>query len=819
MKNRIKFIIIFTFFIIFNYKNIVIAEEFNFNITEVEILNEGNLFKGLKRGTATTKEGLEITADEFEYDKLLNILKAEGNVEIKDNIKDYTIFSKSITYLKNQEKIFTLGKTNALINSKYNFETEDIILLRNSMKLNSDRKTKIIDDEFTTYELDKFEYQINEKILKGINIDITTNSNLSETSRDKYNFKDGIFNLESKDFLASETKIKIRKDSFEDNRNDPRIYGVSSKKTGNITVLDKAIFTSCGFNDKCPPWSIKAEKIIHDKNQKKIIYDNSVLKIYDIPVFYFPKFFHPDPTVKRQSGLLQPRLNNSNILGSSLSVPYYKVIATNKDITFKPTFFDSDIYMFQNEYRQENRKSSLIADLGLTKGYSSSNQKNKKNSIGHFFSKFDFDLGLSSFSNSNLKITLQKITMDTYLKVFEANLVSIDPKIKPEDQDNLVSNLTLDLKNENFTMDMGMTSYEKLDGSESDRYQYILPYYNFYKNSSNTKYGILNFSSKGNNNLKDTNNLKTSINNDLSLKTFDYVSDFGVKSNLGFHFKNVNTSAKNDSVYKSSLQSELMGIINFEGSLPLIKETERYFNSLTPKFSFRINPTDMKNYSSSEREINTSNLFAINRLGLDNTLEEGQSLTVGIDFKKEKLAEINKFFELNIGTIFRDETEERIPTNSTINQKSSNIFGSSTFGIYENLKINYDFATDNDLQTFEYNSLGATFSLNKLVTNFDFVEKNGKMGSVNFLKNTTTFNFDDKNYFSFNTRRNRKINLTEYYDLVYEYKNDCLTAGVKYKKTYYEDRDLKPTEDLLFTITLIPITQYEQKIDQSIYRD
>ena len=137
------------------------------------------------------------------------------------------------------------------------------------MKLNSERKTKITDDEFTTYELDKFEYQINEKILKGINIDITTNSNLSETSRDKYNFKDGIFNLETKDFLASETKIKIRKDSFEDNRNDPRIYGVSSKKTGNITVLDKAIFTSCGFNDKCPPWSIKAEKIIHDKNQKK----------------------------------------------------------------------------------------------------------------------------------------------------------------------------------------------------------------------------------------------------------------------------------------------------------------------------------------------------------------------------------------------------------------------------------------------------------------------------------------------------------------------------------------------------------------------
>ena len=39
---------------------------------------------------------------------------------------------------------------------------------------------------------------------------------------------------------------------------------------------------------------------------------------------------------------------------------------------------------------------------------------------------------------------------------------------------------------------------------------------------------------------------------------------------------------------------------------------------------------------------------------------------------------------------------------------------------------------------------------------------------------------------------------------------------VKYKKTYYEDRDLKPTEDLFFTVTLFPLTTYEQKVDQSL---
>ena len=69
-------------------------------------------------------------------------------------------------------------------------------------------------------------------------------------------------------------------------------------------------------------------------------------------------------------------------------------------------------------------------------------------------------------------------------------------------------------------------------------------------------------------------------------------------------------------------------------------------------------------------------------------------------------------------------------------------------------------------------------------------------------------------FLSFNTRRNRTINLTEYYDLLYEYKNDCLIAGVKYKKTYYKDRDVLPTEDLMLSITIFPLTTYEKSFDR-----
>ena len=104
----------------------------------------------------------------------------------------------------------------------------------------------------------------------------------------------------------------MHKDIFGSDQNDPRLYGVSSSTKDSITKVNKGIFTSCKKTDKCPPWSISAEEIIHNKNKKVLTYKNALLKIYKLPIFYMPKFFHPDPTVERQSGFLQPRINNLN---------------------------------------------------------------------------------------------------------------------------------------------------------------------------------------------------------------------------------------------------------------------------------------------------------------------------------------------------------------------------------------------------------------------------------------------------------------------------------------------------------------------------
>ena len=41
--------------------------------------------------------------------------------------------------------------------------------------------------------------------------------------------------------------------------------------------------------------------------------------------------------------------------------------------------------------------------------------------------------------------------------------------------------------------------------------------------------------------------------------------------------------------------------------------------------------------------------------------------------------------------------------------------------------------------------------------------------------------------------------MTEFYNLVYQYENDCLKAALEYNKQFYNDDDIKPEEELFFS--------------------
>ena len=57
---------------------------------------------------------------------------------------------------------------------------------------------------------------------------------------------------------------------------------------------------------------------------------------------------------------------------------------------------------------------------------------------------------------------------------------------------------------------------------------------------------------------------------------------------------------------------------------------------------------------------------------------------------------------------------------------------------------------------------------------------------------------------SFKTKRNLITNSSEFYNLSYEYINDCLRAGLVYRREFYNDSELEPEDSLMFKLTLVP---------------
>ena len=795
----------------------IYADEITYLKNDEKVYTNGN--------SKAVNENNTITALSLKYDKIKNVFEAKKNAVVTDLEKETTIYADEITYLKNDENVFTKGKTRALIENKYKFNSEDVSYYRNLGDLTSQKESLVEDESGNIYKVKNFKYNINKEELKGKEVQVL--AKVEENKIDQYFFSEGFFNFKDKSHLAKETKIKTHKDVFGDQNQDPRLYGSSSFSDKDKTVVNNGIFTSCKLNDDCPPWSIKADKITHDKIKKDMIYRNAILKIYDVPILYFPKFFHPDPSVKRRSGFLQPQFNNSEILGSSLYIPYFKTLGPDKDVTIKPTFFEKitkfekEKYILQSEFRKKGENSALITDFAFLRDYTSL-ADNKTKNVNHLFLNYTNDLQNPSYLESKFEAQIEKVTNDTYLKVFQNNL--FDTPVMPDSQSTLNSNLKLYLEKDDQNLTTGIEIYENLGVKHSDRYQYTLPYYDFSKNltsliENNNLTGLLNFYSTGTNKLSNTNNLRSTVVNDINYSSNDYISKLGFKNNFQLYFKNLNAVGKNDSIYTSNAQIDGMSILKIDTSYPLLRSQNTIEESLTPKISFRLNPgNNMDNYSGTSRNINADNIYDINRLGLSNDFEAGKSLTLGLDYKFDQLENNeledtkDKYLELKLATVFRDQNENNIPTSSTINRKNSDLFASINNQLFENISLTYDFSLDNDFKTINSNAIETKISINNFITTFNFIEQRNEIGSTHLLSNITEYQVNENTSLKFSTRRNKEINLTEYYDLSYEYKNDCLTAALRFNKSFYQDNDLKPTEDLFFSITLIPLTTYEREI-------
>ena len=788
MKNKlIIFLLVLSYFI--NLNNHIQAEEFIFESDSIEISNEGNIINATNGVQITTKNKIKITAKQSKYNKVNSKLSLNGSVVFYDIENEIKILSEEIIYKKDLEKVTSLGKTLIYLPNNLTLDTKNLEYLDKNI-IQSKYKA-ILTDKFNNRIIsNNFKYLIKEKLFQGVNIQMI------DENKNNYFFEKAMVDLNQSMILAKDVEINFAKNIFDNTNNDPRLRGKTLSSNKDITIIKNGIFTSCKKNETCPPWTLQSKEIKHDKSKKTIYYKDAWLKLYDKPVFYFPKFFHPDPTVKRQSGFLMPSILSSTANGSSLNIPYYKVLSNNKDFTITPrVFFNNDV-LIQSEYRQVEKNYENIFDFSL--------KQMEKTTKSHFFANSKINLNFLNFEYSDLEFNLEKTSNDTYLKT---------DKIKTEKKYNssvLNSFVSYNMSREDLDILLNFEVYEDLSVvKKSDKYEYVYPNFTISKllNTSLDSFGSINYIISGTQKKYNTNVSETALVNNLNFESKSFFTDFGFKNDFKILFKNVNKDSKNSTIYKDEFSSEYYSSLILDSSYPLKKITKNFESQLKPKMSLRLSPRRSENLQDEDRRIDGVNVFSTNRLGIDDSLEGGQSLTVGSEYNLSKI-DGNEILNFSLAQIYRDINDKSLPTRSKMRTKSSDVVGGIEFMPNKYFNFNYDFSLDNNLDTSNYSMAKSKISVNNFITSFEFLEENNDIGSESYLSNETSYSLDQNNKLLFRQRTNRKTDLKEFYNLIYQYQNDCLIAAIEYNKNYYSDGALKPLEELFFSLTIVPFSNF-----------
>ena len=782
MINSFLKLLLIICFIFLNFTKIL-SDELQFEGSVIELLNNGNEIIGTGGIKITTKDNIKIIADEFNYKKQELILVARGNVKVLTE-SNLEIIANRIEY--DQKKMILVASGNTKITepeSGIQIKNDKFFYYKKSEKILSDQKTTAKDRYGNYFELEGFEYLVLKKNLKTKKIMIL------DVQKNRYDVNFAMINLMTDEVIGRDLKIDFINNLFGSEKNEPRLKGNYIYLNKNDTIIKNAIFTNCKKREKCPPWTLQAEEIRHDKNKKTINYKKAWLNLYDKPIFYFPTFFHPDPTVKRQSGFLIPKISNTTSLGSSLIIPYYHVIAGNKDMTFTPRLYSNRSVLLQTEYREVKKNMNNKADFSFKV-----DNKNKK-SYSHVFYNTVSNLNLNNFDLSELEFNIESTSSNNYLKTH--NLDS--PLIK--DTSTLNTYLTFSGFEDDLAIKADLEIYEDLTkDKKSDKYEYISSYLVSKYQNNNTEFSFSGFQKKFNTNVSET-----IFVNDAFYTSNIELSKVGFETNYELALKNILSNTNKSTTYKNYENAEVFTAYKFNSSYPLINKGFKYNNYFTPKLSAMYSPTLTRSISDEDLRLSIANVYNINRTGNNSTLEGGESLTVGSEYSLSN----KKGFELlklDLATVIRKDVNKDLPKSSKLGHKYSDILGKLSISPNNNFNVNYNFSLDNSLDRADYNFIDTNLRINNFVTSFEYLEENNEIGNESYIGNKTKYSFDDNNLLSFSSRRNRKTNLTEFYNLLYQYNNDCLTASVEYNKDYYSDGDLKPNEEIYFSLTITPFT-------------
>ncbi len=595
------------------------------------------------------------------------------------------------------------------------------------------------------------------------------------------------------------------------------LYGrLAKKEEKNIIEIEDGSFTSCQIcKNKKTPWIISAKKAKLNEETGKVVYKNTIVKYYGVPILYFPYFVHYTKKAERKSGFLTPEYGGNSYIGTSVRIPFYVNIAPNQDATLKLLATKKRGFVFEGQHRYLSKYGQVESFLTTTsdKKYSST-QGQKNNDIRYNF-KSKTDLYVSPYNSFGWNIN--QVSDKSYKKDYGYG-----------DEDYTMSRLYNKAYQDSGYYQVQTIFFQNLRSSNDsntihlNQTPMILPLFE-------TKHVIKEFSDGSNLSLESSMlkvnryegpesariSLKNSWNKHLLL---DSGNDFNFFISLRQDFYKAKNYS-NDNENQSKDKTRTIPEAGVDWQLPLYRRINNDFTAvisptinaiITPNVNYndRVPNEDSNNIA----EINDINIFAKTRYsGIDkveNTSRVGYGIRGELHYKQEIK------FKAMIGQLYRQKPEEIIY--GAAEDKVSDYIGRLQFDYKDMFGLSYRYKVDKDNFSNKSNEIEALLKYQEfyMLTNMLYYKDDLE---ITELKNRREiyleggFNNYNQISASMNARKNFTSNLSSpsYYGNSngiiswggkLKYHQECVTYSFEFNKDYTSNKDKKAITTFWFGV-------------------
>ncbi|WP_367183760.1 LPS-assembly protein LptD [Novosphingobium sp. Chol11] len=593
---------------------------------------------------------------------------------------------------------------------------------------------------------------------------------------------------------------------------------------GNL-LLDNAVYSGCDIEDgdgcpKSPSWEITAVKVTFDVAKKRVYYKGATLRLFGLPLLSLPGLSHRSGG-RASSGLLIPdfRLSASN--GAEVAGTYYWRLDENRDLSITTSVFTAALPMVSGRFRQLTSSGAYqlagyVTQSGRINAVTIGDTGVARNQIrGYFEANGRFQLS----ENWSLTGYGRYASDRTFLRRYDISR-----------ENRLRSTINLErIDADSYFSLAGWAAQTLRAGDQQGLVPIALPALDYRRRLDMP--GIGGKLELEINSLAISRSSGQDTQRAFARAQWDrrFITGLGQEITLtGLLRSDVYHSSRNDltsnAVYRGTTGWQGRGIATaaIDVKWPLIGSLLGGTQVLTPRFQIvatpRVRNLAIPNEDSRAIELETSNLFSLNRFPGYDRIEDGARFTYGLDWQVTRPGW--RVFT-TIGQSYRLTNQQSLlPDGTGLATRRSDIVGRTQIRFRDIVQLTHRFRLDKDSFALRRNELDATVGNHRTYVEVGYLRLNRNIatafeelrdreelrlaGRVAFAKywslfgsgvlNLTPRNADPTNASSgFNLLRHR---------LGVAYTDDCLDLGFTWRRDYVTTGDAQKGNSFQLTLSL-----------------